>query len=242
MIPRIRNRLPTLALVWAAFATAACADESREPAEAEDRDAAIMLAPPAFEPDQEPRGEESEGDEHREGEEGGEYIARDSTWDATQRGARLTLSYSEDSDRFVGTEDFVRIDKVACLDFAARCKEVGVEHFALLGSVGANAHSRSFYLRTKGELEDGLRALDFKRLSLFRPSMILTPTNRYGLAQAITLAIWPRLNPILIGGLRKYRGIGVDRLGTAIARSVATPGHGVETLTWDAIGARAEPM
>ena len=138
-------------------------------------------------------------------------------------------------------DDFVRIDKVACLDFAARCKEAGVEHFALLGSVGANPRSRSFYLRTKGELEDGLRALDFDRLSLFRPSMILTPTNRYGMAQAITLAVWPRLNPILIGGLRKYRGIRVDRLGTAMARSLVTPGHGVEALTWDAIDARAHP-
>jgi hypothetical protein len=31
--------------------------------------------------------------------------------------------------------------------------------------------------------------------------MILTPSNRYGLAQAITLAVWSKLNFLLQGGL-----------------------------------------
>lgn len=61
------------------------------------------------------------------------------------------------------------------LAFLQACKQAGVEHFELLGSVGANAKPSNFYLRTKGELEEGLKALGFARLSLFRPSMILTP-------------------------------------------------------------------
>jgi uncharacterized protein YbjT (DUF2867 family) len=137
-------------------------------------------------------------------------------------------------------DDFVRIDKVAVLGFASACKAAGVSHFALLGSVGANARSRSFYLRTKGELEEELALLGFDRLSVFRPSMILTPTNRYGLSQGLTLAIWPRLRPILVGGLRKYRGIEVDCLGHAMAVNLRTQGSGKEILHWDAIEALAE--
>lgn len=136
-------------------------------------------------------------------------------------------------------EDFVRIDKMAVLEFAASCKNAGVRHFELLGSVGADRSSRSFYLRTKGELEEALRELKFERLSLFRPSMILTPTNRYGLSQGLTLAIWPRLRPFLAGRLRKYRGVAVDRLGKAIALNLRGPGSGVEILHWDAIDALA---
>ena len=140
-------------------------------------------------------------------------------------------------------DDFVKIDKVAVLAFASTCKDAGVRHFTLLGSVGANAGSRSFYLRTKGELEEELRSLGFERLSLFRPSMILTPTNRYGFAQALTLALWPMLRPFLAGGLRKYRGIEVDRLGHAMAMNLRTPRHGVEVLHWDAIDTLArEPI
>ncbi len=132
-------------------------------------------------------------------------------------------------------EEFLRIDKAPVLSFARACKEAGVEHFELLGSVGSSSGSRSFYLRTKGELEDELVALGFRRLSIFRPSMILTPENRYGLSQALTLAVWPRLKPILAGPLRKYRGVRVERLGAAIAHNLTTPGDGVERLHWDQI-------
>lgn len=137
-------------------------------------------------------------------------------------------------------DDFVRIDKSAVLAFAAACKDAGVSQFALLGSVGASARSRSFYLRTKGELEEELQSLGFKRLSLFRPSLILTPTNRYGIAQGLTLAIWPYMRPFLLGGLRKYRGIAVDRLGHAIAVNLRAQKAGVEVLHWDAIEALAQ--
>ena len=133
----------------------------------------------------------------------------------------------------VDRQEFVKIDKTAVLLFARECRSAGVEHFELLGSVGADSGSRSFFLRTKGELEDALEALEFERLSLFHPSMILTPTNRYGLAQAITLVVWPRLRPLLSGPLRRYRGIAVEKLGRAIGRNIARPGGGVETLEWD---------
>ena len=139
----------------------------------------------------------------------------------------------------ISKEHFVRIDKQAVLDFATAAKQAGVRHFELLASVDASADSRSFYLRTKGELEEGLRALGFERLSLFHPSMILTPTNRYGVVQAITLVVWPWLHPLLAGSLRKYRGIAVEQLGRAMARNVAVEGAGEETLHWDEIVALA---
>ena len=52
-------------------------------------------------------GTSEEGDEHgdggEEGEESGEYIGREDTWDATRRGARLVLSFDATSNAFVGT-------------------------------------------------------------------------------------------------------------------------------------------
>ena len=139
--------------------------------------------------------------------------------------AICTLGVGEPSK--VSKEDFVKIDKTAVLDFARECKSAGVKHFELLGSVGSNPNSPSFYLRTKGELQEGLKALEFERLSIFQPSMILTPTNRYGISQAITLAVWPMLKPILIGPLEKFRGIPVEKLGRAIAQEYDNTGHGV---------------
>ena len=130
-------------------------------------------------------------------------------------------------------EDFIKIDKTAVLDFGTACKKAGVRHFELLAGVGANSKSSSFYARTKGELIDGLVALDFERLSIFLPSMILTPTNRYGFSQALLLWTWPLLSILLSGSLRKYKGIDVKQLGEAIALNVLLDKEGVENLTWD---------
>ena len=135
---------------------------------------------------------------------------------------------------------FVHIDKDVVIAFATSCKQSGVRHFELLGAVGAESKSRAFYLRVKGELEEALVALNFERLSLFQPSMILTPTNRYGIQQALTLALWPSLSRLLIGPMRKYRGIRIEALGAAMANNLATAGQGVETLHWDQFTALAE--
>lgn len=145
--------------------------------------------------------------------------------------AICTLGVGESSK--VSKEHFLKIDKKAVLDFAIACKLNGVKHFQLLSSVGVSSSSKSFYLKTKGELNDSLRELNFERLSLFQPSMIITPTNRYGISQAIILKVWPKLDFILQGKARKYRGIKVEELGKAIAKNTLTEGSGCEILHYD---------
>lgn len=87
----------------------------------------------------------------------------------------------------ISKEGFIKIDKTAVLDFVKECKRAGVLHFELLASVGISANSSTFYLRIKRELVEAIKALNFERLSIFKPSMILTPINRYGFSQAFVL-------------------------------------------------------
>ena len=49
---------------------------------------------------------------------------------------------------------------------------VKTKTFCLVSSMGANAHSRIFYSKTKGELEDKLKKLNFTTLFIFRPSQL----------------------------------------------------------------------
>jgi uncharacterized protein YbjT (DUF2867 family) len=129
-------------------------------------------------------------------------------------------------------EEFTRIDKQAVLDFARACKAAGVKHFTLLGAIAADAESRSFYLRSKGELRDAIAATGFERFTVFQPAMILTPQNRYGFSQAVMLALWPIVSPLLIGSLNKFRGNRVEDLGRAMAQNILKPGRGTEVLHW----------
>ncbi|ADV51283.1 hypothetical protein Celal_4039 [Cellulophaga algicola DSM 14237] len=152
--------------------------------------------------------------------------------------AICTLGVGEPSK--ISKEEFIKIDKTAVLDFAVACKNSGIKHFELLASVDINPKSKSFYLRVKGELVAELKALNFDRLSIFQPSMILTPHNRYGIAQAISLKVWPLLKPLLMGKFRKYRGIPVRVLGQAIAKNIFIKGTSFELLQWDEFYALAE--
>tara|TARA_R110002073_G_scaffold74100_2_gene181099 strand:+ start:98568 stop:99248 length:681 start_codon:yes stop_codon:yes gene_type:complete len=145
--------------------------------------------------------------------------------------AICTLGVGEPSK--VSKEEFLKIDNYAVLAFAKACASAGVKRFLLLSSVGASPSSRTFYLKSKGELEAQLQQLGFEQVSLFRPSMILTPTNRYGVMQAITLKVWPVLSKLLFGRLRKLRGIRIRDLGTAIARKSLSGDTGNEVLYWD---------
>jgi uncharacterized protein YbjT (DUF2867 family) len=156
-------------------------------------------------------------------------------WLPGHQAAVCTLGVGQPSA--MGEAEFVKVDRDAVIAFAKACKSAGVMHFELLSAVGADSASRSLYLRTKGELIDALSALGFERLCLFQPSMILTPTNRYGLLQGAMLAVWPHLNPVLAGPLRKYRGVRVEQLGAAMAQQLFTPGQGVQRLSWSDFGA-----
>jgi uncharacterized protein YbjT (DUF2867 family) len=144
--------------------------------------------------------------------------------------AICTLGIGEPSK--AAHDEVIRVDKDAVIAFATACRAAGVRHFELLGSVAADPASRNFYLRTKGELRDALVALEFSRLSIFQPSMILTPTNRYGFTQGIALAVWPKLHPLLQGRAAKYRGIEIETLGAAIAANLLTQSTGTGILHW----------
>jgi uncharacterized protein YbjT (DUF2867 family) len=132
----------------------------------------------------------------------------------------------------VTREELYRVDVAAAAAFAAACRRQGVSHFSLLTAVGADPGSRFHYLKYKGEAEQRVRAEGFSRASFFRPSMIMTPANRYGLTQAITLMAYPWLDPFLLGPLRPYRSIKVEDLGKAMAVNAERPGSGVEILDW----------
>ncbi len=131
-------------------------------------------------------------------------------------------------------EEFIRADLDCVRDFAKACRDNGVRHFSSLGAVGANPKSSIFYVAVKGQLEQILIDDRFPRLSLFRPSNIITPTNRYGFSQAIVLKVHPLLDPALIGPLEKYRSIKVEKLGQAIAQNLTRiSNQPVEVLMWN---------
>jgi uncharacterized protein YbjT (DUF2867 family) len=66
-----------------------------------------------------------------------------------------------------------KVDVTYQYEFAKAASENGVKNYFLVSSAGANAKSKLFYLRIKGELEEKVKLLPFNKLRIFRPSLLL---------------------------------------------------------------------
>ena len=109
--------------------------------------------------------------------------------------------------RQAGSQDAFRaVDHDLLLACARAAKVAGTAHMIAVSSVGAAAHSANFYLRTKGEVEEALRALNFLRLDLMRPGLLTG--DRRGpkrIGEGLAMLAAPLTDALLHGSLRRYR-------------------------------------
>ena len=112
---------------------------------------------------------------------------------------------------------FRAVDHDAVLAFARAAHAAGARHFIVITAVGADAASGVFYSRVKGEVERDLAALGFDRLDIVQPGLILGPRAERRPVEALFQRLAPVLNPLLVGGLGKYGGIGADAVARALA-------------------------
>ncbi len=120
-----------------------------------------------------------------------------------------------------------RIDHTYQYHFAKLAKDGGVRHLILVSSAFADAGSRSFYMRLKGQLEQDVMALGFERLSILRPPSLIRPdTDR--LSEKISLPILKALGSVAI--FKNMRPMAVDVLAAAMITSAKTKQAGVKIL------------
>lgn len=70
-------------------------------------------------------------------------------------------------------EAFRRVDYQMVVDAGVLARQAGVPYLGLVSSAGANSQSLLPYAQTKGQAEEALQRLDFERLSIFRPGLLL---------------------------------------------------------------------
>jgi uncharacterized protein YbjT (DUF2867 family) len=109
-------------------------------------------------------------------------------------------------------EAFRAVDLDLVADVATASKAAGVRQFLSVSSLSANAKSSLFYMRTKGEAENAIRACGFERVDIMQPGLLRGERRgpiRYGENLAAILS--PLSDMLMIGDMRKYRSIaGLD--------------------------------
>ena len=68
---------------------------------------------------------------------------------------------------------FRRVDVDYPVELARRAFAAGAHHFLLVTALGADAHSRVFYNRCKGEAEAAILSVGFPSVTIARPSLLL---------------------------------------------------------------------
>lgn len=111
---------------------------------------------------------------------------------------------------------FQAIDLNLVVGIAKAAKEQAANSLIVISSLGANANSRNFYLQTKGRMEEQIRALQIKKNTFIRPSLILGQRKEFRLGESITKFASPLINLVLVGKLKKYRAIHADTIARAM--------------------------
>jgi uncharacterized protein YbjT (DUF2867 family) len=113
-------------------------------------------------------------------------------------------------------EAFRQVDYQAVDEFANWGLKYGATKMVVISSLGANARTGNFYLRTKGEMENRLKALNFRILYIVRPSLIVGQRAESRLGEGVGDVVLKILKPLLVGSLRKYRSIKATQLAKAM--------------------------
>lgn len=115
-------------------------------------------------------------------------------------------------------EAFRAVDYGLPLELARRAAANGMKRLFLVTSNGADARSRVFYSRVKGELEAEVCRLPFKAIHILRPSLLLGDRAERRPAEALAQKVLPFLAPLLPARHRPIAGDAVARAMLALSR------------------------
>ena len=127
---------------------------------------------------------------------------------------------------------FKAVDFDMNLAVAKAALAVGAKRVGVVSSMGANAQSRVFYTRVKGELEAAISALGFEYCVFARPSFLMGDRQALDqpkrLGERVGLACFNLLKPLVP---RNYRPVAADDVANTLLRALAVVPQNVAANT-----------
>jgi uncharacterized protein YbjT (DUF2867 family) len=103
---------------------------------------------------------------------------------------------------------FRAVDFDLVLATAQAAHRAGVPNMVLVSAAGADARSKSFYMRVKGEAEDAVSVVGFKRLDILAPGLLRGErVDDLRLAERAAIVAAPLIDPLLSGKWERFRSI-----------------------------------
>ena len=112
--------------------------------------------------------------------------------------------------------EYRRVEYEIPVKIASIAKKNNINLFMYVSSLGSNINTKNLYLKNKGETEEILKGLNFPRLSIIRPSLILGPRKKFRLGEFILQKLFKNLSFLFQGSLKQYRAIDAKDIAKAM--------------------------
>jgi len=112
--------------------------------------------------------------------------------------------------------EYRRIEYNIPINVARIAKSNSVKSFVYVSSMGANPNSSGSYLKNKGQVEEELNNLNFPKLAVIRPSLLLGKRKKHRLGESIAQYATQKLSSFFLGNLKKYKPIQAQYVAKAM--------------------------
>lgn len=114
---------------------------------------------------------------------------------------------------------FRKVDFEYPLAIATKCKENGAYTHVLISALGADSRSSIFYNKVKGELENAITSLEFKKNIIVRPSLLLGDRKESRLGEKLAQQAFDLFGNLMVGPLARYKGVPASKVAKAMVES-----------------------
>ena len=103
--------------------------------------------------------------------------------------------------------EYINIEYNLPIEVAKIAKSNSVNYFVYVSSIAANTNASGLYLKNKGRAEEELKKLNFLKLSIMRPSILLGTRKEKRVGEKIGIFAMKTLSPLFLGKMKKYKPV-----------------------------------
>ena len=129
-------------------------------------------------------------------------------------------------------EAFYKVDFTYVFQLADIAAKKGASGFFMVSAMGANKHSKIFYNKVKGEIEEAIKKFPFETIGIFRPSLLMGDRKEMRIGEKIAQIIMPAISFLLP---EKYKPVNAHAVAKAMVSTALQNRKGIVVVESDEI-------
>lgn len=135
-----------------------------------------------------------------------------------------------------GTQEaFRKVDYDYVVNLTDWAKKSGASQVHIVSAMGADANSRIFYSRVKGEMQNAVKKIGIASTYIYQPSLLDSERQEQRLGERIGILVFRALGFLFVGPLKKYASIKVQDVARGMLQRAKQPRVGYFEIPSDMI-------